>query len=96
MLYLTAFCVSFVFVGLKSLQQLNVVQGRYLAVMPVSMLLAVAEVTIIASVVKSSLIIALPIGLGGGLGCCTAIFLNRRFTNGSRSSKPATAEATVP
>ena len=80
MIYLISFLISFCYIGLKSLQQLNVVQGRYVAVVPVSMMLAVAEVTIIATVVKTSLFISLPIGLGGGLGCCAAIYLNRRFS----------------
>ena len=58
----------------RSLQQLNVFYRRYLAIVPISFLLAAMEVYVISSVARDGdpLFLVLPIGLGGGLGCVCA------------------------
>lgn len=75
-----AFCVSFAFVFLKSFQQLNVQHDRYQWVLPCSLLMALMEVAGILLVVRSeSVWIFLPLGLGGGSGCMTAMFVHGRI-----------------
>lgn len=71
-----AFLASFIYIFTKAFQQLNVVNKRYLAVMPTSMVMALCEVTIVASVVKESWLIFIPIGISGGLGCLLAMYLD--------------------
>ena len=77
--YLVAFLVSFCYVGLKATQQQNVIFGEYLWIMPVSVLLALCEVTIVVLIVKSTLIVALPIGVGAGLGAIVAMWAHKRW-----------------
>lgn len=74
------FAASLVFVGLKSFQQLNVHYDKYLLILPTSLCMAFAEVTLIVGVVKSdSLWSAVPIGLGAGIGCITAMAFHRKM-----------------
>lgn len=70
------FCVSFAFVALRAFQQLNVQHSRYWWVMPTSMLMAVCEITIVTQLVKTGLALAIPLGLGAGLGCIAAMQLH--------------------
>jgi hypothetical protein len=79
--YLIAFAVSFSLVGLKALQQLNVFHHKVLWIMPVSLGLGLAEVLVIGLAVENGLWIALPIGVGGGLGCILAMKLHKRWRN---------------
>ena len=77
--YLIAFCVSFVYVALKAMQQQNVVFGEYIWVMPVSVLMALCEVTIIVLIVRNTWLVALPIGIGAGLGAMIAMYAHKRW-----------------
>lgn len=82
MIYLALFFAAFVQVGLKSTQQLNVFKGLYKAIMPVSMLMAAAEVYIIFSVANQGSLWAsiLAMGTGGGLGCISAMYIHNRLS----------------
>lgn len=73
------FGVSFMFVGLRAFQQLNVQHGRELWVLPTSLMMALCEVTIVAAIVKAGLAAVLPLGLGAGLGCIAAMRLHSRM-----------------
>lgn len=73
------FGVSFLFVGLRAFQQLNVQHGRELWVVPTSLLMALCEVTIVAAIVKAGLSAAPPLGIGAGLGCIVAMRLHRHM-----------------
>jgi hypothetical protein len=77
--YFIAFAISFSLVGLKAMQQLNVMHHKVLWIMPVSLGLGLAEVLIIGMAVENGLWIALPIGLGGGLGCILAMNLHKMW-----------------
>lgn len=79
--YLFAFISSFCFVGLKSFQQLNVVHKQYMLVLPTSMLMALCEVYVIATVAKSGFgWLAVVIGVGAGLGCMTSMYVHGKIT----------------
>ena len=74
----TAFLVSLSYIALKAYQQLNVMHGEYKLMLPISFLMALCEVTVVAFVVKTSLWILIPIGLGGGLGCMASTYLHSK------------------
>jgi len=81
MTFFIAFISSFCFVGMKSFQQLNVVHKQYLLVMPTSMLMALCEVYVIATVAKSGFgWLAFFVGLGAGLGCMTSMYFHGKLT----------------
>ena len=77
-IFSTAFLVSFVYIFLKAFQQLNVFHKEYKLVMPTSFAMAFCEVAVIAFVVKTSLWVFVPIGLGGGLGCMTSMWVHSK------------------
>lgn len=74
MIYLFCFLASFIYIFTKAHQQLNVVNKRYKAVVPTSLVMALCEVTVVASVVKESFWVFIPIGIGGGAGCLLAMW----------------------
>jgi len=79
--YALAFTSSFIFVALKSWQQLNVVHKKYWWILPTSMAMALCEVYVVATVAKNGWgIIALAIGLGAGLGSMLATWLHSKLT----------------
>lgn len=81
MIYLTAFLTSFVYIGLKCCQQLNVVHKQYLWILPTSMSMALCEVYVISTTAKSGFgLIAFAIGLGAGLGCMASMYLHGKLT----------------
>lgn len=77
MIYLIAFFVSFIYIAMKSWQQINVIKGRFFQVPFPSMGMAICEVSIISLVIKDSALIAIPIGIGGACGCWFTMWLNR-------------------
>lgn len=78
--FLAAFAASFLFVGLKALQQLNVAHDNYLAVVPTSLAMATCEVLVVQNMAHYGWgWIILPVGLGSGLGALAAMRLHRRF-----------------
>lgn len=72
------FGASFLMIAAKATQQLNVVNYKWWAVLPTSFCLALMEVYIVVSVVKTGMAAVLPMGLGGGLGCLCAMALFKR------------------
>lgn len=80
MIYVLAFVASFVFVFLKSYQQLNVFKGAYRWVMPTSMAMAACEVLVIVNVADVGWgWIIVPVGVGAGLGCMSSMKLHERI-----------------
>ena len=81
-MYLLAFLTSFGLIFLKSFQQLNVVKKAYKWIIPVSMMMAVAEVYIVATTAKNGyhFMLVFLIGLGAGLGSCAAVYLHDKIT----------------
>lgn len=76
-----AFISSFVFVGLKAMQQRNVAHDNYWWIMPVSMSMAVVEVFIVAYVARTGWhwLLVTAVGAGSGLGCLAAMWFHKRF-----------------
>jgi uncharacterized membrane protein YfcA len=65
---------------MRAFQQLNVQHDRYLWVPPVTALMALSEVLTVTSIIKvSSLWAALPLTLGGVLGCWFSMWLHKRM-----------------
>jgi hypothetical protein len=83
--YVLAFITSYVYVGLKSLQQLNVVHQKYRWILPVSMMMAICEVYVVSSVAQNGWgWIVLSVGAGGGIGSITATWLHAKYLKGER------------
>lgn len=70
---------SFVFIFLKSWQQLNVVHHQLWWIVPTSFLMAVAEVFTVANMAHYGWgWVIIPIGLGSGFGSLTSTILHKR------------------
>lgn len=83
MTYIAAFVVSTIYVGTKSLQQLNVVHENRTAILPCSLLMALMEVSGILLIVKAeSFMVFVPIGFGGWIGCLIGMYLHKRLRDG--------------
>jgi len=79
---IAALIASFLFVGLKAFQQLNVATYQYTFVMPTSILMAVCEVYVVAQIAVSGFgWIVLWVGVGSGLGCISAMWLHKKVKN---------------
>lgn len=84
--YTLAFAASFFFVGLKSVQQLNVVHKQYWWILPTSMLMALCETWVIFAMVKNGFgAIVLATGTGAGLGAIVATYLHGRLLKGEQN-----------
>lgn len=82
MWFVLAFLASFMNIGLRSFQQLNVMHRKYAFILPVSMLMAVCEAIILLKVVHSGFgWVVLAIGLGGGLGSITSTYLHTKLVS---------------
>ena len=80
MTYALAFFASFVFIALKSWQQLNVVRRQYWWIVPTSMAMAACEVYVIANAARYGFgWLVFWVGLGGGLGSLCATYVHWRF-----------------
>lgn len=80
MTHLILFFSSLVFIAMRAFQQLNVQHDRYMWVPPVTAMMALAEVLTITSIIKvSSLWAAVPLTLGGVLGCWFSMWLHKRM-----------------
>lgn len=78
--FVSAFVASFLFILIKSWQQLNIVYDKHLWIVPTSMLMAVCEVYVISQIAKQGWgWIVLAIGLGSGLGALSATILHRKI-----------------
>lgn len=81
-LYFWAFVTSFLFVALKSWQQLNVVHRLYPWILPTSMVMAMCEVWVISNAsVQGWGWIVLPIGIGSGLGSTCATWVHHNIVS---------------
>lgn len=79
MSYALAFFASFIFIALKSWQQLNVVRQAYVWILPTSMAMAACEVWVIANVAKFGFgWLVFWVGLGGGLGSLCATWFHHK------------------
>lgn len=81
---MTAYAVlaatSCIFIALRAFQQLNVQHDRYLWVPPTTVGMALCEVTTVIGVVKNgTLWSAVPMAIGGVLGCWFAMWLHKRM-----------------
>jgi uncharacterized membrane protein len=77
-IYAAAFVASFVFIGLKSVQQLNVVYEKYWWILPTSVCMGILEVFIVVQAAKRGYDwgLVLSVGTGGGLGSTAATWLH--------------------
>lgn len=82
---LTLFGANLLFIGLKAVQQRNVQYLKYIPTFLTSQGLAIVEIFVIYTVADRGLgwDTVLPIGLGGGLGACLAMYLTRGYKNAS-------------
>jgi len=81
MVYILAFLTSFLNIGLRSWQQLNVVHRKYWWILPTSIAMACCEALILINVVHSGFgLIVAAIGLGGGLGSICSTYLHSKLT----------------
>lgn len=78
--YILAFFASFIFVGLKALQQLNVVHKAYRWVYPCSFGMAACELYLVNYMVSMGpgLYAVASIGLGAGTGASLAMYFHSR------------------
>lgn len=76
---LSAFLTA-IYVGLRSLQQLNVVHAKYWRILPTSLAMGIGDVALILIMVRAdTLWIGVVNGLGGAIGCLAAIYLHKRM-----------------
>ena len=78
--FIAQFLASFLYVGLKSTQQYNVIYYRVFMVIPVSFAMAFCEVYVVHNVIVQGMgWIVIPIGMGSGLGCLSSMWLHRNL-----------------
>lgn len=80
-LYLSLAAASFAFVFLKAFQQRNVQADNFIAVIPVSIMMAAMEVYTVAQVAATGWqpLVVLAVGLASGTGAICAMLLHRRI-----------------
>jgi hypothetical protein len=80
-MYALVFVSSFIFVFLKSFQQLNVVKKQYWWIVPCSMAMAATEVFVVATTAKNGWVwgLVVLIGLGSGFGSLSATYLHSQW-----------------
>ncbi len=78
-------CAMFAFVFLKAFQQRNVVGNHYTPIIPISWLMAAAEVYVISVVVRVGFdpVLVFSIGTGSGLGAMAAMATHSRLFRGT-------------
>lgn len=70
-------CAAYLYVALRAAQQLNVAHGHYRRVPVVSAGLALAEVAVVYHAARRGLVVAVPLWVGGTLGCWSSMLLYR-------------------
>ena len=73
------FIAAFALVFIKAAQQLNIVNYKYLLVVPTSFCFAAGEIFIVLQIVKGSWEIWPWMGAGAALGAVSAMWLYRRY-----------------
>jgi len=77
--FILCFVTSFMFIFLKSWQQLNVVHYQLWWIVPTSFAMAACEVFVVANVAHNGWgWVIVPIGIGSGLGSLTSTILHKR------------------
>lgn len=85
MIELALVCVaSYVYVALRASQQLNVARGHYARVPIVSAGMALTEALVVVSIASRGLVVAVPLWIGGTLGCWSAMALYARWAREER------------
>lgn len=85
--YSLLFVSAMAFIALRSFQQLNVQHSRYSWVPPVTLAMALCEVTTVSGIVKaSSLWAAVPLAAGGVLGCWFGMWLHSKLREARRGN----------
>ena len=81
MLLLNVLLVTWVFVGMRALQNLNILYHRYTLIALTSLMLAMAEVFIVKTIAHTdtNLPLVLALAAGGFLGCLSAIRINEHL-----------------
>jgi anaerobic glycerol-3-phosphate dehydrogenase len=88
MIHLTAFAAAYVFIFLRAFQQLNVVRGNKVLIVPTSVGMAACEVYTIGAVVLNGWgWIVVTIGVGSGLGAICAMWVHKRFVERKESEE---------
>ena len=90
---IAAALASFLHVGLRSAQSINVVTGArlgpragrpyYLAVCPVAFGISIAEIFIVSAIVVTGWPLVPPLALGATAGCCVSMFVHHRLRGGA-------------
>lgn len=71
---------TFLYVMFRALQQLNVVHGHYIRIIPTSFAMGIGDVVLVLLIVKTqSLWMGITNGIGGTLGCYAAMYLTKRL-----------------
>lgn len=80
LVYLFVFLSSYIFIFLKSFQQLHVVKKQYTWIVPTSMMMAFVEVYVVATTAKNGWqwMLVVLIGFGSGLGSLCATWLHTK------------------
>lgn len=87
MIYLSAFAVSFLYVALKSFQQLNVMHHKILWVWPVSLGMGLCEVFLVGTIAVTAVsegwlemsFLGVSLGLGGAVGATLSMILHKKI-----------------
>lgn len=84
---LAQFLAAFGYVWLKAFQQWNVIRLRYLLVWPFSIGMAAMEFYVFAVIsVRLDPLLILAMGLGGGLGANSAMWMQTRWMGEAKSA----------
>lgn len=79
-LVLVSMGATWLYVMFRALQQLNVVHGYYLRIIPVSFAMGIGDVVLVLLIVKTQNIwMGITNGIGGALGCYAAMYLTKRL-----------------
>lgn len=80
-LYLAIFASSYLFIGAKAIQQLQVCNYQFKYVLPTSMVLAACEIFLVYNVAKEgwNIWLWLALGSGAGLGAMTSMAAHRHL-----------------
>lgn len=78
--FLVSAAATFIYVGLRAFQQLNVMGGHYWRVLPTSLFMGIGDVVLVLLIVRTdTLWIGVTNGIAAGAGCCLAMYLNHRW-----------------
>lgn len=98
--YLVLVVCSFLYIGIKSFQQINVCSGKYASAFLTTQIMAPVEVVLTSSIAAATVVmmdngdghfqllhISTPIGIGGGLGCLCGMYIQKKFSNKRSNSE---------